>query len=405
MQNSKPLSGYRVVELSTFMAAPSCGRLMADWGAEVIKVEAHAGDPWRFFGQSMCLPTKEDESPAWEMYNANKRGIVVDLKNAEGQQILHKLLETADVLITNNRPEALEKLNLNYDNLKEKYPRLVYALVTGFGEEGPDVDQPGFDVVAFWARSGFLADLVKPDEYPVYSPAGFGDLTVGLSLFGGICAALLGRQTTGKGDKVSVSLYGTAIWCVSLLVAAVQKRYGNKFPKARLEGNPVAIPYRCKDNEWIMLSILQHDRYWPAFCKALGREDLIDDERFKNQGLALQNRQLLIPILEETFKTRSSEEWVQRLREADIVHDRLRHFTDILTDEQAWANNYLTNYPFANGEKAILACTPIQSEAAGPLPYEKGPLLGEHTKEVLADLGYSAGEIEEFKNKKVIAVR
>jgi crotonobetainyl-CoA:carnitine CoA-transferase CaiB-like acyl-CoA transferase len=404
MNQTKPLSGYRVVELSTFVAAPSCARLLADWGADVIKVEAGIGDPFRYFGGTMMMPNKENEAPAFELYNANKRGAVMDLKSAEGQEAFHKLLVTADVFVTNNRPEALKKLGLDYDNLKEKYPKLIHAVVTGFGEKGPDVDMPGFDVVAFWARSGFLADLVKPDEYPVYTPAGFGDLTVGSTLFGGICAALLNREKTGKGDKISVSLFGSAIWYSGLMIMSTQPRYGNVFPKARYNGNPLAIPYRAKDGEWIMLSVIEFERYWGVLCKAIGREELIADPRFDTRDRMMENKPDLIKILEEVFQAKTSAEWMTILQKADIVHDKLRHLKDVVKDEQAWANDYLYNFTFPNGEQAVMPSTPIQSVEMGDLPRERGPFLGEHTKEIMEELGYSAEQIERMKASKTIKI-
>lgn len=404
MNENKPLSGYRVVELSTFVAAPSCARLLADWGADVIKVESGIGDPFRYFGTTMMMPAKESECPAFELYNANKKAAVIDLKSAEGQEAFHKLLATADIFVTNNRPEALKKLGLDYETLKGRYPKLIHAVVTGFGEKGPDVDMPGFDVVAFWARSGFLADLVKPGEYPVYTPAGFGDLVVGSTLFGGICAALLNREKTGHGDKISVSLFGASIWYSGLMITSTQEKYGNVFPKARNNGNPLAIPYKAQDGEWIMLSIIEHERYWGAFCKAVGHEELISDPRFDTREHMMQNKAALIAFLEAVFQTKSSSEWLSILQQADIVHDKLRHLKDIVTDEQAWANDYLYNFTFPNGEKAILPAPPIQSAELGELPRQRGPFLGEHTKEVLHELGYSVEQIEQMMAKKAIKV-
>jgi crotonobetainyl-CoA:carnitine CoA-transferase CaiB-like acyl-CoA transferase len=404
-EKDRPLSGYRVVDLSTYVAAPSCSRLLADWGADVIKVESVSGDAFRYFGPTMFTPAKDEENPLWDMLNSNKRGLALDLKSPEGKEIFHKLLSVADVFLTNTRPEALEKLSLDYESLKDKYPRLIYAYVTGYGEKGPDVDLPGFDVVAYWARSGFMVDLVKPDEYPMYSPAGFGDLTVGAALFGGICAALLNRQKTGKGDKISIALYGAAIWFSGIVITTVQERYGNKYPKTRLEGNPLAIPYRCNDGEWIMLSILEIDRYWPAFCKALGREDLLGQERFKGRQNLLDHRAELIPILEETFRSRDRDEWVRILTDADIVHAKMQHFRDTLNDEQARANGFVYETTFPNGEKALLPSTPLRSMETGPLPCQRGPWLGEHTREILNELGYSPDRLEELSKCKVIKVR
>ncbi|WP_371374242.1 CaiB/BaiF CoA transferase family protein [Sporomusa aerivorans] len=405
MDNQKPLSGYRIIELATFVAAPACARILGDWGADVIKVESPDGDAWRTYGQTMLMPANEDENPAWEIANANKRAIALDLKKTEGQKVLHDLLQTADVFITNNRIEALKKLNLDYESLKARYPRLVYGIVTGFGETGPDVNQPGFDTVAFWGRSGFLADLVPDGAYPVYSPAAFGDLAVGTILCGGISAALLKREKTGKGDKVSISLFGTSVWLAGLMITSTQSRYQNKYPKDRLEGNPMVIPYRTKDKEWIFLSVLDFDRYWPALCKIIEREDLLADDRFKTRLDMLANRAALIPVLEEAFATKDIAEWVTRLRAADIVHVRLQHFKDIENDQQAWANDYIYENTYANGAKAVLPGSPIRWAEGGSLPEQSSPLLGEHTQELLKELGYTQAQIAELKSQQVAKMR
>jgi len=405
MKSKKPLQRYRVIELSTYVAAPSCARLLADWGADVIKIESVTGDVWRFYGETVSTPVSEDENPIWDIANANKRGIAVDLKTSDGKKILYQLLEKADVFLTNTRAAALKKLGLDYESLKERYPQLIYAHLTGFGEKGPDVNAPGFDSVAYFGRSGFMADLVSPGQYPVLSPVSFGDMTVGSTLFGGICAALLGRQVTGKGDKISISLYGSAIWFAGALVASTQECYGNHYPRTRYEGNPMAIPYLCSDGEWIMITIIDYDRYWPLLCKALEREDLIKDERFTTRLNMLNNRSEMIRILEKEFVTRDSAEWIKRLTKADIVHDRLKHFKEVTRDKQAWANNYLMDYTFENGRKAALPSPPIQSLQMGTPLYRKGPLLGEHTLEILAEIGYSDSEIAQMKNTKVVIAR
>ncbi len=402
MAGQKPLGNYLVIELSTFVAAPACGRLLAEWGADVIKVETMAGDPWRSYGRTMAMPNKEDHSPTWDITNASKRSISLDLRNPQGMEVLHRLLAKADVFVTNNRADALQSMRLDYETLREKYPRLVYALVTGYGEKGPDVNQPGFDTVAFWGRSGFLGDMVPADAPRIYTPAGLGDLAVGTSLFAGICAALLNREKTGKGDKVSVALYGAAIWYAGVMITSAQAKYGNKWPKERFDGNPLAIPYRCKDGEWILITILEYARYWPAFCKLLGRLDLIEDERFSSEASLMANRAAIIPLIEEAFIKKSSNEWLVLLREADIVHDRLRHYREIEKDEQAWANSFVYEHTFANGQTGILPSSPIRSAALGLPSDSRGPMRGEHSEEILKELGYAAGQIAGLKDGKVV---
>ena len=406
MKNEKPFSGYRVIELTNYIAAPVCARLMSDWGADVIKIEPMGGDIFRFFGPVMSTPASEDENPLWEVTNAGKRGIVIDLKSPEGLKIIHHLLEKADVFITNNRTEALAGLKLDYESLKEIYPGLIYAVVTGYGEKGPDVNAQGFDLSAFWARSGFICDLVEPGQYPVYSPAGFGDMAVGTTLFGGVCAALLHREKTGRGDKISISLYGSAIWFSSLLITSAQERYGNKFPKKRSEGNPMGISYCCKDGEWILITLMaEHEKYWPHLCKAIGRPDIIDDERFSVRANMLGHRGELISILEEAFAQKDSAEWIELFKKDGISHDKLRHFNDIEKDEQARVNGFIQERTYKDGAKGFVTCPPIQSVCMGQESYQRGPLLGEHTEEVLKEAGYSYAEIEELKGNRIVIIQ
>ena len=254
----------------------------------------------------------------------------------------------------------------------------------------------------FGRGAGFISDLVEPGQYPVYSPAGFGDMAVGTVLFGGVCAALLNRQKTGHGDKVTISLYGSAIWFAGLLITSAQKRYGNVFPRERLHGNPMGIPYRCKDGEWILITLMDHERYWPGFCKVLDRQDLVDDDRFKGRATMLRHRSELIPILEETFAAKDSAEWIEIFKRDDIAHDRLRHFRDIENDEQAWVNGFIQRRIYKDGGKGIVPCPPLQSTALEQETYQRGPLLGEHTEEVLTEAGYSPMEIEELKRKSIV---
>ena len=399
---NKPLSGFRVLELSNYVAAPSCGRLLADWGADVIKVDGPSGDVMRCYGSVMMMPASETENPLWDMLNNRKRGITIDLKSPDGKALFVKLLEKADVFLTNTRSAALKKMGLDYESLRERFPRLVYALITGFGETGPDAELPGFDVVAFWARSGFLLDLVKPDEYPIYSPAAFGDVSVGATLFGGICAALLNREKTGKGDKISISLYGSAIWFACFLILSTQEQYGNKYPKLRLEGNPLAIPYKCSDDEWIMLALIDIDRSWKPFCHAVNRAELIEDKRFRTRTDLLDHREELISILDQVFLTRSSAEWLKVFREGNLVAEKLNHFSDVTKDPQAWANEFLMKKTFSNGKEGILPCPPLKSLNLGKSSLDRGPLAGEHTQEILEELGYSPDQIDKIKKSKSI---
>ena len=405
----RALEGIRVVELATYVAAPSGGRVLADWGAEVIKVESPKMDIWRNYGKTFNGPANDDENPVFDVPNANKKNLCLDLKNPEAMEAFHKLLATADVFITNNRPKPLKRMGLDYQSLKEKYPRLICGYVTGYGEEGPEADSPGFDTVAYWAKSGFMADMRidNPGSYPIYAPGGVGDNSCGTMLAGGICAALYARERTGRGDKVSVSLFGLATWVMSLMNTSVQPPYNYKDPKTRFEGRPITLPYECGDGEWIMINIMEWERYRDAFCEAMELPEVAADPRFQTSaGVGkLENRKVLIQILEEKFHSQPSDYWVDRLTKADIVHSRLAHFRDAVVSEQAKANHYVEHVTCPSGQDYWLARPCVALEEGGLPPYELAHALGQDSREILSQLGYSAAEIDDMAEKGAIVTR
>lgn len=406
MTQQKPLAGTKVVELTTYVAAPTAGRILAEWGADVVKIESPAGDTWRYYGGSYRVPTTDDENPVFDIPNANKKSLVLDLKKPDALEILHKMLGEADVFITNTRVESLKKMELDYDSLKERYPRLVYALVTGYGEEGPDRTKPGFDTVAFWAAGGFVADMRidEPGCYPMYSPAAVADLTCGTTLFGGICAALLARDRTGRGDKISISLYGTAVWTMGIMNTITQEVYGYKYPKKRYEGNPLAICYLCGDGEWIMLSAIMFEKNYPSVCKILGLEHMIDDPAYKDRASMLipENSERLIKLFEKQFLTKPAAEWDRLLTEADIVHNLLNHFKDTTKNEQAIVNHFIDKVTFRSGTEAWLPRPSLRSENLGIPDYQQAPGFGQDSVEVLTAMGYSSQEVDRLMEEGAV---
>jgi len=395
------LEGIRVIEFASFVAAPTAGRLLADWGADVIRVESFGGDAWRYYGKNCGVPVLDQENPLFDIYNTNKRDIQVNIKTEEGRKVLLQLLEDADVLVTNIRQKALVKSGLDYDSLKDHYPRLIYALLTGYGQQGPDVDAPGYDGVAFFSRSGLLADMAEPSGYPANSPGCVGDCTTGTALFGAICAALFARERTGKGDMVEVSLFGNAVWMCATL--SVFEQYGYGYPKKRENMSALYTFYRCKDGEWLQLAITESDRHWRPLTEALEIPEVADDPRFANAAQISKNRGELIPILEEAFSHFDSGEIAKRLQAADIVFDRLRHYRELADDPQALANDYIREFVFDNGNRFMMPMTPIHSRNIGRVRAERGPLPGEHTDMLMREAGYSDEEIAALK--KAGAVR
>lgn len=395
MGTYKPLEGVKVVELASFVAAPTVGRLMSEMGADVIRVESIDGDPWRFYGVNCGLPVADEENPLFDIYNLGKKDIQLNTKTPEGKAILFRLLEKTDVFITNNRLKALVKAGLDYDSLKDRFPKMIYGLVTGYGQTGPDVDAPGYDGVAFFSRCGMLADMAEPGGYPASAPGCVGDGATGAALFGGICAALYGRERTGKGDFVEVSLFGNAAWLCGAMSAFEQ--YGYHYPKKRTEMGALYTFYRCKDGEWLQLAITQHDRYWKPLAEALNVPELAEDERFSNAALISKNRAQLIPLLEKAFSQFDYEEIAARLKERDIVFERLRHYRELATDPQAVANGFVKEHVYENGHPFMMAMPPVHMRNMAPTGTGRGPQPGEHTDEILKQYGYSEDEIAHLK--------
>ena len=401
MQEKRLLDGIKVVELCSFVAAPCTGRLLADFGAEVVKIEIPRGDGWRGVGKANT-GTGDDENPVFDVYNSNKKDIALDLKKPKAMEILYKLLEKTDIVISNTRLKSLSKMELDPGSLRKKYPKLIYAWVGGYGEEGPDADKPAFDLAAFWGKSGFFRDLTVETEgsYPMTSPLGVGDQVTSLSVLAGIFAALYRRQLTGKGETIKVSLYNTGLWVMASMIIMTQKKYNNVWPKRRSTQNPLTTHYLCGDGEWVSIFILEPKRYEDTFYRVIGYPD------FKTNVPAEVGDVLdtgkVIAFLEKIFIKKPSDEWLAIFKEADIVCEKLNHFRDVENDEQAWANEYLEYVALLNGEKALMPRPPIRMESQPPIHSSRGPALGEHTEEILESLGYTGEQIQSLIDEEVV---
>lgn len=405
---NRPLEGITIVELALFVAVPCATRALADWGAKVIKIESPKGDPMRNMGGLVNMPTdNEKENPAFDQQNAGKKGIVLNLKTEEGQKILHALLKKADAFVTNNRQDALERLGLSYEQLAPKYPSLVYGQVSGYGEKGPDKDKPGYDLTAYYARGGISGTLYEKGTSPMLTVAAFGDTQVGLGLAAGLCAALLKAKMTGKGDKVSVSIYQTAVYCMGHMIASSQ--YGkNPYPRSRKNIDaPFQNAYETKDGRWIQGAENNYNGLYNKICHLLGREDLIEDERFYPYEKIRGNTRPFIEELDKAFKEKTLEEWLPLFQKEDLAFDKMALWDEILEDPQAWEDDMLCHvdgYPQHEelGTCRTLVRTPVKFRESGLPKYEKGPKIGEHTEEILKELGYQKSEIESLRNAKVI---
>ncbi len=396
-----PLEGVKVIEYANFVAAPSCGRLLAEWGAEVIKIEPKEGDVMRHVGFQWNFPTDEDENAFYEIENAAKKSIVVDTRTKEGVEAIYKLLESADVFLTNTRQKALDKSGLNYDEVKKRCPHIIYAHLLGYGEKGPAKDNPAFDYTAYFSRGSVSMALMEKGTAPCVPMAGLGDHYAGSTLAGGVLAALLKQRQTGKGERVTVSLFHTAIYGMGIPVCAAQ--YGYEAPISRKNPpNPLNTTFQCSDDKWIQLAFFQYDKWFPGFCNiVIERPDLIGG-KYSTMKSAVNYVEEFVELLEKEFAKRPIEEWCERLTEAGIPHEKLATPADVLEDEQAWANDYLIKHTYRNGNQGIVFNTPVMFTENKVEEYIGAPALAEHTAEQLKGVGYTDEDLKELQEKGVI---
>lgn len=395
---TRPLAGVKVVELANYVAAPVVGRMLADLGADVVKIEGRGGDTWRVTAAGLTK-TEQDENPVFDIFNAGKKSLSLNLKDPKGKEVFFKLLEDADVMITNTRHQSLVKLGVDYDSIKERFPKLIYGTLTGYGYEGPDCDAPGFDNIAFWSRPGFLADMAidSPGSYPVNSRGAIGDVASGSLLFGGIMTALYQREKTGKGDFVTMSLFNAGIWMAGGCLMMAEKPYSYPFPEPRLSGNPMNLAYKCADNQWMRCTVFEYDRYAAKVFNALGIAEEISALGISDMKTLMAKAPQAIPIYEKAYLKKTSAEWLAIFKSLDVVCGKLNHFADVFEDEQALANEYIQPYQCLNGQTRMITTAPVRLGSQGALKIGAPFAPGAHTVGVLQGLGYSADAIAEMK--------
>jgi crotonobetainyl-CoA:carnitine CoA-transferase CaiB-like acyl-CoA transferase len=372
-------------------------------GADVIKIEPPTGDPFRGFGKNVGAPVTDEENPCYQLENANKRGIAINMKDPAGMEVFFDMLKGANIFFTNTRIDSLRKLKIDYDSLKDKFPHLIYGHFSGYGIQGPDSLLPGFDMTAFWARGGALADFPFEGSGPMAIPYGVGDHTATLGLTAGLLAALLQQRETGKGELVLSSLFGTSVWVNSLTTVPLQ--YNDKWPKNRLlPTTPISNTYVCSCGEMVTLAVLDYARDWPRFCKVIDREDLANDVRY-NQAVEVkkpENNETLTKMLMDLFKQHDRAYWLGRLTEQDIPHSKTQHLLEAVNDPLAIQNQHVTKFTFDNGSSANIPNMPIQFGGHTSAPVLKAPGIGEHSKEILAEIGYDGAKIQGLIDSKAV---
>jgi crotonobetainyl-CoA:carnitine CoA-transferase CaiB-like acyl-CoA transferase len=386
------LAGLRVVEMGVWVAAPSAAALLADWGADVIKVEPPAGDPMRRAFGSLGIGD-DVPNPAFAQDNRGKRSVVLDLRDDEARAAFEDLLATADVFLTNLRPDALDGLGLEPDATVERHPRLVYCSVSGYGLRGQDRNRPAYDIGAFWARSGLSVQLANSEGVPLNARGGIGDHISGLAALAGLMAAVLEQRHTGRGRVVEVSLLRTGSYVLGWDLS-LQANLGKVAPAEARHSNqtPLMNSYKTKDGKWLFFTGLEADRHIGNICRALGREDLLADPRFANARAIRKNRVEVIAELDEIVATESLDVWSERFDQAGVWWAPAQGPAAVLEDAQLLANDGIVELgDDAHGPKQRSINGPVSFSDARVRPSTPAPQLGEHTDAVLAELAGSPG--------------
>lgn len=398
------LEGIKVLEIAEWVAATSAMAILSDWGADVIKVERpQGGDGLRGLTTLEGVPLK-GMNWYFQQMNRNKKSIVINLLSEEGRQVLYKLVAQCDVLATNFLPPALEKLGITYEKTRKINPRIIYAHFSGYGEAGPEKDRPGYDHIAFWARSGILTKLGSPGAEAVYQRPGMGDEVGGLTFAGAVAAALYARERTGKSQLVNVCLYHCGVWVLAMdyMLALNQ---GEEIPRRdrKATENPLRNNYKTRDEVWVLFHCVQSDRYWPQICKALGIERLQNDPKFNSHTNRAKNNVELISILDTVIGKMTYAELADALNKAgEIVFDRARTLPEVIGDPQTAANDFFNEVEDPSGHKFRLVRSPMGFPQDPPKVRAPAPEFGQHTEEVLLGYGYSWEDIGKLKERGII---
>jgi crotonobetainyl-CoA:carnitine CoA-transferase CaiB-like acyl-CoA transferase len=392
MDSDNIFSGLKVVDFASFIAGPSAAVILSDFGADVIKVESPAGDLWRIGHKIPPQPQAKDAYP-WHLANRNKRGITLDLKSPSAQQVLEKLVKWADVFIVNTPHRARKKLKLEYDDVVQWNPRLIYADVTGFGEKGPDSELPGFDITSYWARSGLLSMTRDAGAPPTWPVAGSGDNATAVGLYSAIVTALYRRERTGKGSYVTTSLLAEGVWSASVSIQAALCEAKFFAPHDRKNpANAALNVYRASDGTWFLL-VVTPDKLAPV-AKAIGRPDLLTDPRFSDPAKLAEHMPALTEILDEVFGSQPMAHWGEVFDGVHVTFGVVRGPEEVINDPQLRANDIVVPLEGAGGKLTSTISSPINVHGVAKVPAKRAPAPGEHNEAVLKELGFSSSEID-----------
>ncbi|MCX7863419.1 MAG: CoA transferase [Novosphingobium sp.] len=401
----RPLEGIKVIEIAMWAFVPACGGFLSDLGADVIKIEPPTGDPLRGLQTGALLNNARNIDYSWESYNRGKRSITLDLKQEEGHAVLMRLLEDADVLLTNLLPRARRKLGIDAATIRARFPRIIYASGSGVGPHGPESEKGGYDAITFWARGGLASTMTEEGADRPVGPPGpaFGDTLSGSMLAGGICAAIAKRALTGEASEVDVSLLGTAMWSQQRYICQSTADGVERFLR-RSDGIPFNVlvhSYETADKRFIALCMLQADRYWADFCRVAGRPDMATDPRYVDAAARRENAEACFAEMKALFASKTLAEWRAILSRQDGQWDIVKHVGELKDDEQVQANGYLQYVDYGDGTTIPMVSVPVLFDGQA-LPGRRSPELGAHSDEILASLGYDEEAIIDLKVKGVV---
>jgi formyl-CoA transferase len=397
------LAGLRVIDAANFIAGPVATTILADFGAEVIKIEPPDGDPYRHRMAGPGVP----ESPynyRWIVDNRTKRGLALDLRQDQGRAVLHRLIERADVFVTNTPLESRARLRTRWEDLSPLNPRLIYASITAYGEHGDEAAHTGYDATALWARSG-LMDLVKasPEAPPARSLPGMGDHPTGVSLFAAIMTALYRRERTGRGTMVSTSLLANGLWWNAIQVqAALSGAHVAPRPAREDAASALANLYRCSDGRWFLLNVVNDERDWRSFLTAIERPELHDDPRFATTPARRANARALVTLLDALFGSRPWPEWRAILTRHRLTYGEVATVEDARHDRQMTASGALVPMEDPRAGAPLTVSSPLWLEGVDKVTPRLAPELGEHSVEILREVGYGDAEIDELLAARAI---
>ncbi len=400
------LEGLKVLEIANWVAAPSACAIMADMGAEVVKIEhPETGDPVRSIDVSArgVVQYSGGINTIFELLNRGKQSVAVNLENPQGQEVVQKLAAQSDVVVTNLTPHRQERYRLRYEDLSAQNPRTIYLALTGYGTEGPERDRSGFDYAAFWARSGIMGSLGEAGGPPTQQRPGMGDQTTSLAITAAIGMALYERERSGKGQRIDCSLLHTGMWVIGGdIMAALQTREPVELLSRKDRSNPLFNFYPSSDGKWLQLVMIESERFWNGFCQALGIEEYAEDPRFARHVDRMEHSSELLEIIEARFAIESFDHWAARLDEQGCIWAPIQTLEQVVDDPQVHANGYTARLTHPEEGEFEILTPPIKYERTPGNPNSPAPELGQDTETTLLELGYTWDDVIALKDQGAI---